>query len=199
MGTNKALLQIEGKPLISHVIDALEIIVEDILLVVSKRQSPNEYEKYFGGSNVKIRQDSVETQSPLIGFLTGLSHVSAEYVCVLSCDLPFANPRILERLFRMGVGFDAAIPKWPGGNLEPLYAVYNTARALHATQSSIVAGELSNKDMIKRLRKIRVISTEDLMVDEHPLSFMNVNTPTDLKTARSEMKKGLHDKMKQTN
>lgn len=199
MGTNKALLQIEGKPLISHVIGALETIVEDILLVVSRRQSLNEYEEYFGTSNVKILQDSAETQSPLIGFLTGFNHVSAEYVCVLSCDLPFANPRILERLFRMGVGFDAAIPKSPGGRLEPLYAVYNTAKALHATQSSIVAGELSSKAMVKRLRKIRVISTENLMVDEHPLSFMNVNTPTDLKTARSEMKKGFHDKEKQTN
>lgn len=191
MGTNKALLQIEGKPLISHVIDALETIVGEILLVVSRRQAPNEYEKYFGTGDVKILQDSAETQSPLIGFLTGFNHVSAEYVCVLSCDLPFANPRILERLFRLGVGFDAAIPEWPGGKLEPLYAVYNTAKALRATQSSIAAGELSSRAMVKRLRNIRVISTKELMVNEHPLAFMNVNTPTDLKAARSEMKKEL--------
>ncbi len=188
-GQDKGLLQLAGKPLVRHVIEAVNSIVNDKIVVVSCKGQVDEYVKATG-SSVSIIVDRANGEGPLAGTLTGLEETRAEYSLLLSCDTPFVVRDILELLLELCRGRNACVPRWPNGYVEPLQAVYRKEPALQASKTALCAGSLNVQSMLDRLQHVRYVSTLVLkQLDPELNSFFNVNTPLDLKTAEQMLRR----------
>lgn len=183
MKKNKILTKLGDKPLLLHVTEKILGLASEVVVVIGKN---DELEKYTAilSSSIIILKDNLEGKGPLMGILTGMKKMISEYAVVLPCDSPFINKEILEYLFSKAQGVDAAIPRWPNGNIEPLHAVYRISPAITAAKASIKADELLILDMIKRLRKVVYLNTDNLRKFDKELStFYNINYQEDLRKA----------------
>ena len=182
-GQDKGLLQLEGKPLVRHVLNAVGNVVDEKIVVVSRREQVDKYQKATGAC-VSILVDRDNTHSPLAGALTGFEEAHGEYSLLLPCDTPFASRDILLLLLELCPGRNACIPRWPNGYVEPLQAVYRTESAVQASSVVLRAGKLNVQAMLDTLQCVRYVSTLVLQqLDPELRTFFNVNTPLDLKRA----------------
>lgn len=187
-GQDKGLLELSGKPLIKHVLEAVNKIVEEKIVIVSSREQADNYLKVCG-SRVKVFVDKGEVQSPLIGTLTGLREAQGEYTLLLPCDTPFASRDILSLLFEICASKSAVIPRWPNGYIEPLQAVYCTKPAFETAKMALQCGSLNMRGLVERLPEVRYISTLVLQqLDPKLKTFFNINTPLDLRKAEFILK-----------
>ncbi|NIO37204.1 NTP transferase domain-containing protein [Candidatus Bathyarchaeota archaeon] len=184
-GQDKAFLQLNNKPLLRHVLDAIENIVEEIIIVVSSEAQGSMTSRTLA-SDARIVIDHGNIGGPLIGASTGFKEALGEYSLVLSCDTPFISKDVLLFLLESRIEKDAVIPLWPNGYFEPLQAVYRTRPAFRAALQALKAGESDIRSMIERLQKVHYVSTTILkLLDPNLRTFFNVNTPQDLDRAES--------------
>lgn len=184
-GRSKGLIELKKKPLILHVLNRISSVAEEIVVVVSSDAQREQFER-FASREVAVIVDEQKTQSPLVGALTGFNYVRGAYSLLLPCDTPFLSIQVAQLLLDLCVGKSAAIPRWPDGYIEPLQAAYNTESTLKATKIALAQGKLDFQSMIAHLRTVRYISTIVLrQVDPKLMTFVNINTPEDLKKAES--------------
>lgn len=175
MGFNKALADFRGRPLIEHVVARLKALTPDVI-VVSK--TPELYT--FTG--VKSVPDAFPRHSSLVGIYSALQVASGEHCLVVACDMPFLNLDLLRYLGALAPYHDVVMPVLKQGP-EPLHAVYSR-RCLGPIEDLIAAGE--NK-ILKFLPHVRVRYVDEAVIrffDPELLSFVNVNTPSELEQAR---------------
>gem|GEM_PF-271879 len=189
-GRDKGLLDLCGKPLISYVLDAVTGIVDEKIVVVSNKEQLSRYSNVVLSKNARVIPDRTNIHSPLMGALTGFEEASLEYTLLLPCDTPFISRDILSLLLELCKGQNACIPRWPNGYVEPLQAAYRKEAALKASTAALAECLLNVQAMVDRLRCVRYVSTLVLkQVDAELRTFLNVNTPLDLKTAERTMDK----------
>lgn len=182
LGAPKPFARVGGAMLIEHVLAAARNAAEEVV-VVSRGDLAGAIEAALPG--IRVVRDRARGQSPLAGLIAGARALPSEHVAALASDLPFLRPPLLHRLFLEAEGVDAAIPRWPNGQIEPLVAVYRRRALLAAARTAWAAGGRSNQAMIARLRRVRYVPTASLRAeDSRLLSFLNVNTPADLARAR---------------
>jgi molybdopterin-guanine dinucleotide biosynthesis protein A len=189
LGQDKGLLQLRNKPLVKHVIDAVNGLVYEKILVVSSHTQARIYtEPMFSDTRVVI--DKWGIQSPLVGALTGFESVQNDYSILLSCDVPFVSRAILSLLLDLSLNKSAVVPRWPNGYIEPLQAVYCTKLARVASKDALGEGKLDMQAMVDRLQGIRYVSTLLLQqLDSELVTFFNVNSLLDLKKAEAMLKR----------
>jgi molybdopterin-guanine dinucleotide biosynthesis protein A len=182
-GQDKGLVMMAGKPLLLHVLDRVGEAVEEVIVVVS---SPRRREAYSSAlpKGTRILVDIEDSQSPLVGALTGFVDARGDYSVLLPCDTPFISGEVIDLLLETSQGMEAAVPRWPNGYIEPLQAAYRTNSALEAAEAAVKMGETRLLCRISRLRRVRYVSTEVIKkIDPGLVTFFNVNTPMDLKKA----------------
>ena len=188
LGQDKGLVRLAGKPLIRHVLDKVESLVDERLVVVSSEDQTEQYTKELG-LQTKVIADNAEFHGPLGGAAAGFEKARGEYSLLIACDTPFASKNVLQLLLELSVNKNAAIPRWPNCCIEPLEAVYCTKPALEAARDGLRSGEVRMQAMVNRLRNIRYVSTIVLeQLDPGLRTFFNVNTPLDLKKAEAMLK-----------
>ena len=107
-----------------------------------------------------------------------------KYALAVGCDLPFLSSAVLDKLFQLAEGYDAAVPVRPDGILETLHAVYRADRMADACFRAV---DQRLQKVLAPLEKIDVnrVSVEELRsADPLLLSFFNINTEEDLDAAR---------------
>jgi len=187
-GQDKGLLPLANKPLIEHVLDAIDNIVDEKIVVVSSKTQAENYTKVLD-SKVKVVVDDDNVQSPLVGALKGFKEASNEYALLLPCDTPLLSKDVLSLLLDLCPNKNAVIPRWPNGYIEPLQAVYCTKPALEAAKKALSEGKLNMQSMVDKLRGVRYVSTLVLrQLDPELKSFFNVNTPMDLRKAEAMLR-----------
>ncbi len=187
-GQDKGLVVLGKKQLVRHVVDAVDDLVDEKIVVVSSESQKQAYVKVLG-SEAKVLVDTEKVQTPLVGAFTGFAAANGRYSLLLSCDVPFVSREVLSLLLDLCLNKSAAIPRWPNCFIEPLQAAYCTSVALKAADEALKCGEYAMQAMIDRLRGVRYISTLVLQqLDPKLLTFMNVNTPLDLKKAETTLK-----------
>jgi len=187
-GSDKGLVNLDGKPLVRHVIDRASKVADEVLVVVSSKEQKNKFETILE-EKADLVIDKDESQSPLVGAITGFESAKGEYSLLLPCDTPLVSTQILQFLLDMCTNRSAAIPRWPNGYIEPLQAVYHTKSALTAAKTALAQGNRNMRSMINNLRGVRYVSTMVLeQLEPDLLTFFNVNTPQDLKKAESTLK-----------
>jgi molybdopterin-guanine dinucleotide biosynthesis protein A len=182
MGRPKPLLDFGGKPLIVRIVNRLRETVEEIVVVLSKRENVEIYRAILP-SYVTIAMDLQEEQAPLVGVYSGLRAIQSEWAFIVSCDVPFLNQKVVELLFEKTKGYDAAVPIWPNGLLEPLHAVYSVKPSLRAASIAVKNGRFKNIVILKDLQVNYIPIDFFKSVDSRFLSFLNVNTQNEYQEA----------------
>ena len=183
MQSNKVFLKIKGEPLVKHVVRVTSRISNHIILAIGKHDREENYASILPKS-VKIIHDKTEKKAALYGMITGLETIETDYAVILAVDTPFININVIKQLQIEAQGFDVAIPVWPNGNIEPLYAVYNVATTIWAFKKAVEEGENRIKDVINKLKHINYVSVENFKdLDANLNCFFNINTPKDFKIA----------------
>lgn len=182
-GQDKSILELNGKPLIKHVVDAVKPVVDEIIIVTSSQERADRYAKLVG-SKAKFAIDLEEAKGPLIGALTGLQQSTGTYSVLLPSDMPLVSRDVIELLFDLCPGRSAVVPRWPNTDIEPLHAVYKTVVAKEAAKNALAEGKEKVADMLDKMQGIRYVST--LVIQElNPdlKTLFNINSPLDLKKA----------------
>jgi len=187
-GKDKGLVVLAGKPLVLHVIERVYNIVEEIVVVVSSKDQKEKFEILLE-KKAKLVIDKNESQSPLVGAMTGFESAQGEFSLLLPCDTPLVSTQIVQFLLDMCTDRSAAIPRWPSGYIEPLQAAYHTKSALAAAKTALEQRNMNMRSMIDNLRGVRYVSTMVLeQMEPELLTFFNINIPQDLKRAESLLK-----------
>ena len=180
IGEFKALVKLNAKPLVLYVVEKAAELFDEVIVVANSERGVEELKSILPGK-VRIIEDSAEGRGPLAGIVSGAKEVSREYTATLPCDSPFIRIEVLKLLYEMRLGFDAVIPRWPNGYIEPLHSVYRTASALSAGMQALKDGKYRVTEMISRLSKVRYVDVEFLRkVDAELLTFFNINRVEDL-------------------
>ena len=187
-GKDKGLVVLAGKPLVLHVIDRVSKVVDEVLLVVSSKDQKNKFETILE-EKANLVIDKNDSQTPLVGALTGFESAKGEHSLLLPCDTPLVSKKVIQFLLDLGTNRSATIPRWPNGYIEPLQAVYHTKSALTAAKTALAQGNRNMQSMINNLKGVHYVSTMVLeQMEPKLLTFFNVNTPQDLKKADSLLK-----------
>lgn len=143
MGRDKALLELNGQPLIQRTADILNSLVAITTLVISARH-PDQPVNTNPYSNFELPTlaDRWPNVGPLGGIVTALAAAQTSWCVILACDMPFITTEwityLLGRIAESEsnsdsvAGIDVIIPKTERG-LEPLCAIYRTSCAPNLT------------------------------------------------------------------
>jgi molybdenum cofactor guanylyltransferase len=175
----KALIDINGKPLVAFVIETLEKVVDEVIISVRDEAQGELLKTIF--PNLRYAYDMYENTGPLAGILSGLSICKDEYCFITACDMPFINEKVVNFLFSKCRDYDAAIPRQGDGFLEPLHAVYYSRSMMSETKKSLEKSETTILAPISRLHVNYVPFEEINKLDPELTTFMNINTCEDIK------------------
>jgi molybdopterin-guanine dinucleotide biosynthesis protein A len=188
-GEEKALLKLDGKPLLNHVVDAVKGIVGEVLVVSPSKEQAEHYGEVISSANVQLAVIEGEPQGDLAAALTGFEAARSDYSLVLPCDAPFVSKEVISLLFELSASKSAVVPRWPDCRIEPLHAVYHTGQACEATKKALAAGEAGAEAIAGCMRGVRYVSTMVVeQLDPDFRTFFRVRTPLDLKKAASLLK-----------
>ena len=177
MGTDKGLLELCGKPLISYAIKVLSELCNTVII----SSSSNKYQR-FGYQTVP---DEFPGIGPLGGIYSALRHCKTEKTLVLSCDLPFVPKELLEFILNNSEGYQVAVP-WEGNrHYEPLCGFYSLS-IVGQMGAFIKKGNYKLPDLFEEVNVNRLDNNNKLDF-YHANLFLNVNSKHELANAEKLM------------
>ncbi len=177
----KAVLPLAGKPLIMWPIDSLRPVVDEFVIVVKNEDQRIELGRYL--DNVAIVQDDKRfgLNNPLVGALTGALKARGEIIFIVCCDQPFITSNVVSKTVNYCRNFEACVPRWPNGFLEPLTAAYRRREYIDAVKKSLEENKLKCTAPLKYL-KVYYVNVYEL-AHNPKITFYNINTVEDYRNA----------------
>jgi molybdopterin-guanine dinucleotide biosynthesis protein A len=176
MGSNKALLDFGGRPLINILADRIRPITNQILI---SSNDPTCYEFL----HLPVIPDQYPGQGPLAGLHAAMLWHDCLLYIVLACDLPNLRASLLRKLAFLAEGYDIAIPRTRDGIAHPLCAVYRRT-CLPAVENSLAQGDNKMIEILEETSlSIRWVGPEEGHFKDADLA--NINTPEDLQRLKS--------------
>lgn len=164
-GRDKGLVEFEGRPLITHVIDAIAPQASELLINANRNREA--YERF--GYPV-VADGLTGYQGPLAGILTAMKRATTPFLLVVPCDAPHLPGDLAEKLMIGLEQQEAEIAvAHDGQRLQPVHALLSTA----------LAGDLetflaSDERRIDRWYGQHRMATVDFSRQQQ--AFANVNT-----------------------
>ena len=181
MGRDKALIDWEGKPLLTRVCEVAAECCSSVYLLTSW---PERYREIVSNRVQFLPESEPVGQGPLVALKDGLTQINAEWVLLLACDLPQLQPEILRewtgQLSQVSPSTLAVVPRQPSG-WEPLCGFYRRT-ALTLLEGFIQAGGRSFQTWLSQV-PVHPLNLEPTAV---PMLF-NCNTPQDLRELREPL------------
>jgi len=195
---DKALAELNGKPLLVHAINNIQDIVEEIVVVVDNNELRiNQYRETlvkFEVKNASIVTDlkARNLSGPLIAILTGLKATHADYCITIPADVPLLSRKVAEYLFDEINSSLIAVPMWPNGKLETLLMVLERQTTLEIAEGLCQLGRSRPDDIIRGTQKALFASPLGKIKELDPElhSFININTPEDLRRLQPRQGQG---------
>src|SRR5665648_128327 len=189
---DKALAELEGKPLIVHAIQNLKNIVDEVVVCVNSEERKAQYSQVmvkYGVDDIKfvVDEKSSPISGPSLAIMSGLQAVSAMFCLTVPCDMPFLKQKVADYMFQVAEGFDVAVPMWPDGALTTLLMILGRNNSTEITQT-LCALKKPRADSIPRAAsKLLLISPlkEIKKLDPELKSFININSKEDLAKLQS--------------
>lgn len=185
MGQDKALIPVQGVPLLRRTCDVAASCTSQIYVVTARTET---YQPLLPSHYHLIAEkplfNQVQPQGPLIGFAQGLAVIPTDWVLLLACDLPYLQADLLQRwsqqLDAIEPAIAAVLPRHEKG-WEPLCGFYRT-NCLSRINTFIQKGGRSFQQWLEQeaVQAIAFSPIEQVRACEQRMLF-NCNTPTDLK------------------
>jgi molybdenum cofactor guanylyltransferase len=194
MGRDKAFLQLGGRPMIEHIIEALQPATSSLAIIAN---SP-EYQRF----GLPVYADTNTGIGPLEAIRTALANSPTPLVILAGCDMPFVTVELFDLLLNLATeptsqdsrlqtpdsGLQeadfplAVVPLNEEGKPEPLCAVYLT-EALSAVNNLIAEGGRKVSLLFEKIPCRLVSFAEISHLRNSALFFENLNTPQDFERA----------------
>ena len=170
-GRNKALVKIDGIPLIERVVMVMQSVFQDLILITN---TPDEY-AYL---KVPMHEDMIKGLGPLGGILTGLTTIPSDAGFVVACDMPFLNRELICYMIEKREGFDVVVPR-VSEKMETLHAIYSRT-CLPAIRRLVDSHEYQTLRFFPEV-SVRYIEEDELRSFDSELRFfINVNSPKEI-------------------
>lgn len=117
MGRDKALLPIDGEPMISRILRQLKPTFNKVLVSAAKPDA-------FSFPGIDVVADEAPGAGPLMALVSALEKSETDLNFVMPCDIPDPPPHLIVSLLRAAKEAEIAVPVNDSGQLEPLFAVY---------------------------------------------------------------------------
>ena len=177
MGSDKAFLELGGKPLIARAVEMVREVADQVRIV----GDPQKFAAF-----APTVSDIFVDRGPLGGIHAALASGIAELNLILAVDLPFLNSRLLKYLLAEAEASHATVTV-PCSNhyYQPLCAVY---RLEFAELAERALAEGKNKiDALFSNVKLRAVSQDELNANGFVAGlFRNLNTPDDWEESKRE-------------
>ena len=178
IGRDKAMVELDGRPLISYPVGALRSAGLDVVLALRGGQ-----EAPAGLEDVSVVRDEFEDAGPLGGLHALLKWMPGEWVLVVSCDQPFVRVNLLHGIMSHSeCAADAVVARTPE-RLQPMPGLYRKS-CLPVVDGALRRGEHGMRDVLNGLPRYELAGEDLDCLDLEHSSFGNVNTPKDLLRAR---------------
>ena len=167
MGTDKGILNLNGKKIVQYVIEALEPVVDDIIIIANN--------EHYSDLGFPVYKDAIKDCGPLGGIYTALLKISNPKAIILSCDIPFVSSVFLSDIIRQSEGYDTAVPVHDG-KFEPLCSVYSK-NCINAFKTAL------DKKIFKLTDAIALVNAKKIVLPstkEIESNFINLNSQEDL-------------------
>jgi molybdenum cofactor guanylyltransferase len=185
LGQEKGLLDLNGDPMLSYVVQSMLDLVDEILISVGRGRA-DEYDEYRE-IGFEIVEDRETGAGPLEGLVCSLKAARGEYVLVGPCDTPFLRKEVCELILSRANGKEGAVPV-VRGMYEPLHGAYERSKALKSFESALTSGERKVGGAFNTLDLARVEESDLRAADPELESFWNLNSPQDIALAVKKMK-----------
>lgn len=177
----KALADLDGRPLLAHVAGALSGATDVTpLLAVS---SPAEGRRLAAALDRGVEPvvDAPDRSGPLAGLFAGVDGTDREWLFVCGCDMPLVTPGVVDAVRRAGdAGADAVVPAVEG-HPQPLLALYRR-EAVDASAGAVpeTAGPMALLDALATVDGVPADAVDAPVAR----AAANVNTRGDLDRVR---------------
>lgn len=173
MPVTKAFIRINGMKIIERNVKIMESLFQEIYIVTN---SPELY-VYLG---IPLLGDVYPVRGPMTGIFTALLNVSQQWIFTSACDMPRINADLIRYMASEREGYEAVVPR-PLNRAEPLFTFYSK-RLIPYMERAIHAGTTGLQDFLQS-KKVKYIPSQELKkTDEGLQSFINLNTPEDVKS-----------------
>lgn len=177
MGTDKALLSFDGVALIDRLIAKFEPITEHLFII-------SNHPERFQDRGYPVHTDVIPDIGALGGLYSALHHAHTDLVALIACDLPFANPALIQWMAeRMSDPSIAAVVPTSDDHYEPTHAVYRPSLCQPLVQDAIQRGKRKLICWYPEARIETVPAPTLALLDPTGTTFINVNTPEELAQA----------------
>ncbi|OQX12081.1 MAG: molybdenum cofactor guanylyltransferase [Thiothrix lacustris] len=165
-GQDKGLLEFQGRPLVEHLLAALQPQVASILISANRNQ-----ERYQRYQHPVVSDALGGFQGPLAGFATAMQTVNTPYILTVPCDVPTIAPDMAARLWA-ALQRDAAelAVAYDGERLQPVHALI-AVKLLPSLQTFLAKGD-RKIDLWYAQHRTAIVDFSDC----RPM-FRNINTP----------------------
>ena len=180
MGQNKALMNLDGMPVLQWELNAVTDATDDLFLVAN---FPEPYKSF----NIAVKPDLTPGKAALGGIYSALAYAKYNWVLLLACDMPLLNPAIIAFLARQRQQTDVVIPL-VGKHPETLHAFYHK-RCLPPIQKRIAANRLKVVGFFDEVR-VRYVNKMALQAVVPNFDYLiNLNTPAEFRRVEDLVKK----------
>ncbi|WP_457549106.1 molybdenum cofactor guanylyltransferase [Archaeoglobus sp.] len=180
IGLDKGFLELRGRRFAEILLERFDGC--DVVFVCRDYEQAEIYRRSF---NCRVIVDSVKDFSPLAGIHSALNYFR-DYVLIVAVDMPLVKRKLAEFIYKKGIGYDALIPMWSDGKLEPLLACYSYT-SFGEIERCIAKGIRKVSKPFERLNTLYYPIENLRIFDERLISFVNVNTPKDLEMVRCSL------------
>ena len=177
-GPRKALLELDGRPLLEHVMHRLQAHTEPLLI------SSEGENRDFDDFGLKQVPDLLPGyRGPLMGLYSALQYLSDEShdkgLILCPCDAPFIPDNLVEVLCKAGSGENKPVVAVSyQGVLQPTFSLWQIHHLPLIRETVVNKGKGGLKYLLQELPHEIV----EWGITEPP-AFYNVNTPEEFKTA----------------
>jgi molybdopterin-guanine dinucleotide biosynthesis protein A len=188
MGQDKALLTVGGVPLLRIVCDVAIALCERVYVVTPWTERyqhllPSQCQFIHEVRRAEENEDKKKiSNSPLVGFAQGLTHVTTDWVLLLACDLPRLQVEVLQDWVTQLNNVDneaiALLTRHAKG-WDPLCGFYRRS-CLPALTQYIDRGGRSFQQWLAQ-HSVQVLPLSDAQM------LFNCNTPADYKEIRAQL------------
>jgi molybdopterin-guanine dinucleotide biosynthesis protein A len=171
-GINKSKIVIDGKTIISRIIETLDNTFEEIIIVSN---IPSEFKEF---SNCNVIRDQFLNRGPLSGIHSALKNTACEALFIVAGDMPFLRKEIIDKQidYFNKINCDILVPKIDKF-IEPLHGIYRKSIVLKLEEFL----EQGNNYAIHEFFKIVNMQYLDFgRSEESKRAFTNINSPSDI-------------------
>lgn len=173
MGSDKALLPLEGSTLLQYCVTTIEKVVDEIVVV----NAPNRaIPAIHSDIPLVFGQDRLVNEGPLIGIAAGLELARASITIVTAVDMPLIRSELLELLIKKVDSNHKWVVPIADGRPQPLCSALLTS-SLPIINTKILEGVRAPMALAGDLNTYMLEEDEWKEVDPNGQSFKNINTP----------------------